>query len=534
MGTTTREYWRVFMAPADQYRWSTEIMDFPRRGDIYPENLVDDIDRGVRLLPSGRCIPLKPCTLTTFKANICRKDGSKREKKWFFRQYADTAPVEFIQLDFDNHVPEGALPWEQQAIEDALQDNIQRFLDLGIPAIWTTSPGQIINGEHIQGRYAWIKLSQSITVGQLRRLCRRFKDYHLLSEVECSWDTAYRNIRLPGQRHVEVCDAKTGTILFPVINKMDETLGDFMKQWDALEAQSPEAVFGESEAWLASRKPSATPVAPTQATRHLPHIEAWSVDECLSEQNTFKAATKRKVCSKLTHAYSANPALFDVAVEHAKRDLCKIRPASSHTCSDSGSLDRTMRRWMTRYFRTYDPQKRRKGNRERDLHDKQRVAYVHTIGDHIFLRALKDLPYRFKTICLNMLQKIRRFNGRVSFTELYGDHPICTARQWHQIVNSLRIFSIIDEYDVEHHKCRQWGLAEWIRDRIQTILWAKSIGDAAGNTNQGKRCRNVDKQPLQVIPILTSVDFPMTGSFQPDMVEYKNALEKNGHLVFAA
>ncbi|MHC4089520.1 MAG: hypothetical protein ACYSVY_04440, partial [Planctomycetota bacterium] len=129
-------------------------MRYPRTHGIFQRNKDEDIKRGFRVR-NGRITKLQRLKGTTLKRNVClREDCPKQTKRWILTKYDDGARVGFIQLDFDKHIPDDALPEERQAIEESFDDLIERFLELGIPVVWTTSPGKWVNGEHVQGRYA--------------------------------------------------------------------------------------------------------------------------------------------------------------------------------------------------------------------------------------------------------------------------------------------------------------------------------------------------------------------------------------------
>ena len=139
----------AFVHPADRYRWATETIAFPRLKDIRPKNTIADIGRGYRII-AGRNVRLQALKIP----------ARNRARKWVFTTHADTTRVKFVRLDFDRHVPRDCTPEERRAIDRRFAEQIEAFTGLGIPAVWTTSPGDIVNDEHVQGRYARIKLAQ--------------------------------------------------------------------------------------------------------------------------------------------------------------------------------------------------------------------------------------------------------------------------------------------------------------------------------------------------------------------------------------
>ncbi len=450
----------TFVHPADRYRWATETIAFPRLKDIRPKNTIADIERGYRIV-AGRNVRLQALKIP----------APNRARKWVFTTYADTTQVTFVRLDFDRHVPRDGTPDERRAIDRRFAEQIEAFESLGIPAVWTTSPGDVVGDEHIHGRYAWIKLNEPTSVATLRDLIGRFKEFHCLEEVEFCWDTRNHNVRLPSQQYVECAE------------------GDFRAQWARLAAVSIDALFGESERWEGwhRRGEDQQPVAPKQ-------IEHCNEPDYLaslqSMPNTFARATRDRVCSRAAAKFGGDRRRFDGAVEEAGQRLVAISPETSRTCRNPRLLDSTVRRWMNWYFDTFDPAKAGRPNSDRDRLDKNRFARFQGIDDGLFLRAIKDTSYKVKSICLRMKKLMGRYNGRVSFKLIWGNDPICARREWDRI-RTLGVFTVIDPHDRSTHKCRQWGLADGI---IQLLASIKAAAQGAMTILQGTTTRNVCAQ----------------------------------------
>ena len=450
----------TFVHPADRYRWATETIAFPRLKDIRPKNTIADIGRGYRIV-ARRNVRLQPLKIPT----------PNRARKWVFTTYADTTQVKFVRLDFDRHVPRDCKPDERRAIERRFAEQIEAFQSLGTPAVWTTSPGDIVNDEHVQGRYAWIKLAEPISVATLRDLIGRFKEFHCLEEIEFCWDTRNHNVRLPGQKYVECAE------------------GDFREHWARLPAVTIDALFGESERWEGwhRRGKDQPPVAPKQ----IEHCDEPGYLESLqSMPNTFARATRDRVCSRAAAKFGGDRRRFDWAVEQAGQRLVSISPETSRTCSNPRMLDATVRRWMKWYFDSFDPAKAGRPGSDRDRQDKSRFARFKGIDDGLFLRAIKDTSYKVKSICLRMKKLMDRYDGRVSFKLIWGDDPICARREWDRI-RTLGVFAVIDGHDRGTHKCRQWGFADGI---VQLLAGIKVAVQGAMTILQGTTTRNVCAQ----------------------------------------
>lgn len=118
------------------------------------------------------------------------------------------------------------------------------------------------------------------------------------------------------------------------------------------------------------------------------HVEGCSTDDALLEKNTFKAATDRRICSRLAIKYQGQPVFFDQAVEAAKLELISVRPSSSKTCRNQGLLHATSKRWMEHSFSTFDSYRCLVSSRDKE--NAKSFASSNSLDDALLVRFLKD------------------------------------------------------------------------------------------------------------------------------------------------
>jgi hypothetical protein len=498
-----RTYFESFLKPAHRYRWGTELVSIPRyKNSLHKANRDEEIDAGYKIGWMGRKLRLKRfdaygfsngkqtgTAFNAFRNSILRRDGSKAAKKWFFVTYPDDAYISVVQFDCDCHVRSGMTPWERDEVVQSfrMQVNSIREMadDVGLDLVWTTSPGDRVDatwdqetaswqgGAHVQGLYAWIKLEKPVQVKKLRRYVAALKDFYNI-ECESSVDAENRLVRLPGQRYVEVADPETGEVLHPP-EKPSDTLAAFSEAWYAVKPVSPKTLFGPAMDWKKQKamKPIATPKSLTFAPKNVV-VHGCSNGQALKEANTFKAATDRRICSRLTIKYRGNEAFFDHAVEEAKNELVSIRPSSSRTCSSKRLLHSTCKRWMRWYFDNFESSSCRSSQfSKKESDDRQRFCSSRSLDFSLLLRFLKQhchLSFRELSIVSAVLNKMRKWHGRVFCRVLYALSGGKSA--WLALKKKLQGYLVIlDEW--QRKKCRQWGWSKKVLDSVSAMKQAQ-------------------------------------------------------------
>ena len=201
---------------------SSDVFDL-FRSQIWQENTNEEIDKDEWKLAGTRRVPLARLddgsrTYGRLLDNMLRPFGRRECKDHFLTTYPDDRPVGFTILDFDRHPPRGRkepLSVESDewlAIDDAFWEQIAAFHKFAahhdIDVMWVQSPGRwLTSGHHIPcrmfGLYAIIR-HKPRTPSELRPMLAAFKE-HVGLDVESSWDTRHRNIRIPGQCFMDVC-----------------------------------------------------------------------------------------------------------------------------------------------------------------------------------------------------------------------------------------------------------------------------------------------------------------------------------------
>jgi hypothetical protein len=479
--------------------------------EIWPTATTQEIAQGFRLVPDFffRAGKTRRCGLRNLHANnyqwvkyhVSRKRGGKNDPLWIFTTYNDETHVNWVQFDFDRHYAPGMTTDEKAEVDFHFRQQVRNLQDVadeqGFDAIWTTSPGDLdpFDGRHIQGLYAWIKLDRHLRVVDLRRFIEAFMEMNLL-EVECSWSSKHRNIRLPGQEFVEVADRETISMIHPVQQRQREALGHFAVAWQAARPANASRLFKDAIAWYRAQQqkasaasssgtPTASKTRKSPAIHRKPTAALPSTLALIGEQNTFKAATDARICSLLAQKYRGDKSQFETAVQEGMAALRAIRPMTSKTCGDPHRLRSTVTRWLNWYFKGYRPERCSSGAHasDRDTEDRKRIEYCLGLDRARVLRHLDrcHLTYHEKTIVSRFLDLAEKWNYRVAVRVIYdGDEVICSKPEWFSLLRKIKgILTVVDQKDADDHKCRQWALAPWFVEDIKQaeILIASVLQD---------------------------------------------------------
>lgn len=222
-------YTKLFHTPCLKYHFAREPFSMPRPEPrwIRTVNTKDDIQRGHKWRVDKnnkdnyfkQKLQIASQNLFNFHTSL---NDKAIHKYWLFWQYDDEQEVQWFYFDFDRHYPPNFV--EQREIDEidkrfALQvlDFIYLTQELKIKPVWVTSPNNVVQtmlqwlnnnerGVHKYGLHAYVFLEKPMKVKHLRVLLDAFIDTHGIKHVEHSWQSPHKNIRLPGQRHVELCD----------------------------------------------------------------------------------------------------------------------------------------------------------------------------------------------------------------------------------------------------------------------------------------------------------------------------------------
>ena len=520
-------YFESFLKPAHPTRFGTELVSIPReRTSLFKSNKDEEIDIGFKRGWMGQKMPLKRLdsfgwsngkeTGTAFNAlrhSIHRHDDSKLANKWFLASYADTSSVSWLQFDLDRHQDSGMTPWEKTEIDHGFHEQVTAIREMaeeiGFDIVWTTSPGDLIDatwngekaswdgGEHVQGLYAWIKLEKPVQVKKLRKYVGALKDYYDI-ECESSVDSKNRLVRIPGQRYVEVADPETLEILHPA-EKPAHTLAWFAEAWHAAKPAKLEDLFGPAVSW--KQKKQSSIVSPRFSSspniKHV-HVEGCSTENALLEKNTFKAATDRRICSRIAIKYQGQPCFFDQAVEEAKLELFAVRPSSSKTCHNPCLLHGTCKRWMDHYFSTFDSSRCLLSRRDKE--DATRFASSSSLDQKLLFRFLKDrlhLSFRECSIVRSLFERMRLWKGRIFCRVLYD--LAGGKKAWLALKKKLHGYLIVlDEWQLK--KCRQYGWGQGVLDGLSSMRYAaKQAAELLACVEEEGKKRVVGQQPTKAM-----------------------------------
>jgi hypothetical protein len=491
-------YFESFLKTADRYRFCTEVVSIPRqKTTLFAVNTKEEIFAGHKTDWLGRERPLKRLDsygwsngketgtpFNAFRNSIHRRDDSKLTKRWFLVTYPEESYVSSFQLDLDLHYDEGMTSFERDEIDHQFKQNViairEMAEEVGFDIVWTTSPGNLIGGSwsqengcweggnHVQGLYAWIKLEKPVKVKKLRKYVTALKEFYGI-ECEASVDVRNHPVRLPGQRYVELVDPETMEILHPA-EKPAHTLSWFAEAWHAAKPANLKALFEPAVAFKKKQSSIVSPRSFSSKTVKNVHVEGCSSDDALLEKNTFKAATDRRICSRITIKYQGQPVFFDQAVEEAKLELFSVRPSSSKTCRNPHLLHATCKRWMDYYFSTFDSSRCLISRRDKD--DVKRFSSSDSLDLAMLVRFLKDrfhLSFRECSIVRSVFEKMQIWKGRIYCKVLY--ELAGGRRSWLALKKKLQGYLVItDEWEMK--KCRQYGWGQRVLDGLSSMRHA--------------------------------------------------------------
>ncbi len=476
------------------------------RGDIWPANTNDEIAQGARLVGANR-IPLAGLAdgsrpYGRIIDNMLRPFGKRERKDHYLTTYPDDAPVAFTVFDFDRHPPKGPGPPSTEddgwlAIDDAFWERVSTFhglaTSLDLDVMWVQSPGRwLVDGHHLPcrmfGLYAVVR-HEPRPPSVLRPTLAALKERVGL-DVETSWDTRNRNIRIPGQCFLDVCivDPARRSII-PIRDagasgERDRNMARLAATVDGYATLSRRggerllrlgtrllgirdkggAARRAGEELVTSPRPRAAAIRKRGSTSaRNPHAASDNTDPTrwLSEPDTFRVLHGSGLLRRALREHGWNPSRVDEAVEWAAPRLRSLRPSSSATCSDDKTLAAFLKKHYLWGCRTYDPAKARTSARTKArIADDARIAPSLRLDDRTLDAHLKGVAGLTET----EMRSLRRFRtlerrhaGRVACRTLYaafgGQRRFMAFQARHGLLH------IAQEHSQSVGRCRQWTLA---------------------------------------------------------------------------
>ncbi len=548
-------YCREMLDSADPTRFSKERLTYSNdiftgfRSHVWASNTNDEIADGHRLAGTRR-IPLARLAdgsrpYGRLLHNMLRPFGRRECKDHYLTTYPDDRPVSFTIFDFDRHPPKGRkepLSVESDewlAIDDAFWRQVSAFhglaerLDLDV--MWVQSPGRwLVDGHHLPcrmfGLYAVIR-HEPRTPSELRPTLAALKDRVGL-DVETSWDTRHRNIRIPGQCFLDVCSVDPARrSIIPIRDagapgERDRNMARLVATVDgyaALNRRGGERLLGlgarllgdDGEKMRGVRSKGGTP--PEGAAKGLvtspsgegrpPAVDSPGIRQGLvtssrrrsaairksgsgsareansssdntdaarwrREPDTFRALHESGLLRRALREHGWNPSRVDEAVEWAAPRLRSLRPASSATCSDDKALTAFLRKHYLWGCKTYDPAKARASARARArIADEARIAPSLRLDDttlRIYLKGVVGLSDE-EMKCIRRFRALeRRHAGRIACRTLYA--AFGGQRRYQAFQARHGILSISQEHSQSVGRCRQWTLAPRVIRSVRMLM----------------------------------------------------------------
>ncbi len=544
------EFLEEFCLQADDHDFCKEPIPLrfpeePRNREFFRRPSQQDLERGYRRVRRNCqeiCVPLPGLQDKHFqvvRANLTRRqDCAKVQKYWILATYRDDAMVSFTQFDFDLH-PRPSETLENLADQrKRVYEQVKRLVGIlrlnGVDCLVTSSPGNPHFGQHVQGIYVWVK-HEPVRVADLRSQWRAWLNLHGFKDIEFCWQTQGRLVRLPGQAYMHLLDKVSLQPKYPG-EGFAETFEYFMAAWSFVSPAADYELFGDlpAETPVTAVAPHEEREKPVPEIRFKGYAPIPTVDESRQEPNTFVRATKARICSRFIHQVKQGSVEKEQAVTAVKEEMKTRAPRNpdgsirSHTCTDSELLDSTVRRWFGWYETHYDPQRTtlspevRAVRQKRDQEDQQRIARCLRVTgktlarlvfrDRRFSRQQKKLIVSF---IYPFVYWLKRYRGRIHCSLL--EKLAGGRRQWgiirHLLLNT--VLCILDDYDQDQHKCRQWGLVAGV---------AGFVGVVGGGEEEKKKKRNVDEHHH---------DTPSSGLFLDGLQSLINAVNRRTDEILA-
>ena len=548
---------RLFLQPADNYLWAKEAMALPRLKDehgrrcIYPDNHKADLERGYRLrgwhadredVDHEFYLPLNPLKDTLRKVKrsseerqtIAAKHGTcgafrrqrvcdtfskikhhlVRRSHWLFMQYPtqietlagffEENRVRFVNIwDFDVHVNPGdsedRINQKYREMYRQIDDARRIATEYGFTIIFLTSPGDLVDGVHHQGRYGLVLFDEPVPVADLLSTRGQVKNL-LRMDWETAWDTRNRNIRLLGQKHVVVCDPDTleplhrnddarqrhervaGAIRY-VLD--DDAVVPVRRIMELAEQTTPQV-----EDQVAPPVPAPVPVASMAPVWNGTPVSACpgltSIERCQVVHDTFDVFTRRR---KFGHRAAVkylidNPgmereAFISSAIRDFKAEFVASRPSTSRTAANA---DQALRPYFGYYFDTFNRQKLNGESRcVKDHEDRERIKSSLGLDEKLVAHAARKylgLTREETSWFASINRYLKRFNGRLFWGLLYGPGGIVPTRKWAAFKDKIKLaFEWIVDYQApdgdRNGRCRQWSFTKGFIQLVQRLKKAR-------------------------------------------------------------
>ena len=512
---TLQYYCRFFLDPAHRYRFWKEYCCIPRIKDYCQVNTNDEIAIGKRFrtfYPDTRRESEEYFSLVNMKWKLHRPSGSARgdygrlrytiklkdnalHKCWILTSYEDHREISFLMFDLDRHHRDETSQ-VRCAIDDCFWNNVRRLQNLsneyGFTIMWTTSPGDEVDGQHVQGLYAWIKLSTPILVGDLRRLTSHWVELHSLRNVdgynlEFNTDTSNRPIRLPGQRYVELAIVDSNKRRFITIepdipkhkkkvNINERRFALVLESWANLESVDPARLFEKTEK-ISRRQQSrkSSPVVPS-----IPYINHKYADG-----HTF--TTICQTAGALVRSHQGRRDKRDDIIRGVKAQVI-LRHGQGNTCSDPDILHKKVSREVDRLLDSYKPLdkkavalRRNRKAKQRELIDQADKIKIdpirHITSGQLSTLLLKmEVSERTTLFMTKWLVAANSQNGRVAVKRRAASDQGVTMielagneRRYPQVASEIKqwgLWNVLEDHNHFLHICSQITLSQKVIDGV--------------------------------------------------------------------
>ncbi len=517
---------RELLDTANTTRFSKERITYGNdifggfRSHIWPANTLGEIADGGRLVGGSR-IPLTRLDEGSrpygrMLDNMLRPFGRRGCKDHYLATYPDERPVAFTVLDFDRHPPKrgpsGPPSTEDDAwlsIDEMFWHRVSTFHELAtrldLDVMWIQSPGRwLIDGHHLpcrmSGLYALIR-HEPRTPSELRRTLAALKGRVGL-DVETSWDTRNRNIRIPGQCFMDPCRVDPIRRSIAPIRDADASgerernmarLAATVEGYEGLRPDGGERLLGVGARLLRIHSKGGTPpeaageglvTSPIRSSAAVkkcgsrpvrtPHAASGITDTArwLREPDTFRVLHDSGLLYRVLREFGWDVSRAGEAVEWAAPRLRRLRPASSATCSDDNTLAAFIRKHYLWGCKAYDPVQAKASTRlKARIADEARIAPSLRLADKAldaYLKHVVGLSTRGMKHVIAFRRLERAYAGRVACGVLYATFG--SQRRFMGFQKRHRLLSIAQEHSQSQGRCRQWSLSSKVIRSVQMLM----------------------------------------------------------------
>lgn len=535
------EFISTYLTPAHPIFFSRELCCYPRQKKIRPLHCEDKINDSSRKFRLER---ISDNGYRRIRCSINREYGDNR-KYWHFTRYAADSWLDFISIDVDDHHD-----------TDDKWDVARRLNALGLPILWTRSPGMVCgNGEEKYGFYAHIFLTAPVMLDNLQPIAAQIRRITELPSIElpatllnCKGMTT--NYRFPFQHKCDVVQLDLDNeVCIPLAQTFQENM-KYFEQREKIDFIDLCEILNNLED---TKKVVKEPVPITKPTKFHTYKNKGGAQPDAFKRSTF-------IASQLIRERNAQGQPDDYLTEAKERFTSESLP---HGFVDHINrpqrLDRLLMKSL-KYFinpKHYDPTKMNLERRKKkDIRDRQRFEKTLTVivcmgEDRLFRRIKEDGNFTYKEIVAlrTWFRDCTKYDGRLAAKCIYNHRgnnpkaPFANVKEWRNVCKKLIAMNILQDpnknddtkYSIENHICCQWLFNMPYLEDIKIVC--SNVDEILSESNKQKKKQYMGthhaaaRLPAQTEPddaLYSLINTILDDIANPDDYSYENATPEIG------